>query len=66
MPEALLAGQTNPQVLADLVRGRLRAKGADLEQALVEVFKPHHRFLLTELLALIDTPDEAIARQSRN
>jgi transposase len=35
-----------------------------LEQALVGVFKPHHRFLLTELLAQIDSLEEAITRVS--
>lgn len=44
MLDALLDGQTDPQVLADLARGRLRTKRAELEQALVGVFKPHHRF----------------------
>lgn len=62
MLEALLAGQTDPAVLADLARGRLKAKRAQLEEALVGVLKPHHRFMLTEHLALIDTLDEAIAR----
>lgn len=64
MLEAMLAGQTDPAVLADLARGRLKAKRAELEQALVGVFKPHHRFLLTELLTHIDTLDEAITRVS--
>ena len=62
MLDAMLGGQTDPQVLADLARGRLRTKRADLEQALVGVFKPHHRFLLSELLTQIDTLDEAITR----
>lgn len=62
MLEALLGGQTDPKVLAELARGRMRAKRAELEQALVGVFKPHHRFLLTELLAQADTLDEAITR----
>src|SRR5215467_10131978 len=64
MLEALLGGQTDPKVLAELARGRLRAKRSELEQALVGVFKPHHRFLLTELLAQIDSLDEAISRVS--
>lgn len=62
MLEALLAGQTEPALLADLARGRLKAKRAQLEEALVGILKPHHRFLLTEHLALIDTLDEAISR----
>ena len=64
MLEAMLAGQTDPKVLAELARGRLRAKRTELEQALVGVFKPHHRFLLTELLAQIDSLEEAITRVS--
>ncbi len=62
MLEALLAGQTDPKVLAQLARGRLRSKIPELEQALVGVVKPHHRFLLTELFTQIDTLDEAITR----
>jgi transposase len=62
--EALLAGQTDPKALAELARGRLRAKRPELEQALVGVFKPHHRFLLTELLTQIDSLEEAITRVS--
>jgi transposase len=65
MLEALLAGQTDPVQLADLAKGRLKAKRAQLEEALVGVLKPHHRFLLAEHLSLIDTLDEAIARVSQ-
>jgi transposase len=62
--EALLAGQTDPVKLADLARGRLKAKRAQLEEALVGTIKPHHRFLLSEQLVLIETLDEAIERIS--
>ena len=65
MLEALLAGETDPAVLADLARGRLKAKRAQLEEALVGTLKPHHHFLLTEQLVLIDTLDEAIRRVSQ-
>jgi transposase len=64
MLEALLAGQTDPAVLANLARGRMKAKRAQLEEALVGTIKPHHRFLLSEQLVLIDTLDEAIERVS--
>lgn len=64
MLEAMLGGQTDPKVLAELARGRMRAKRAELEQALVGVFKPHHHFLLTELLMQIDSLDQAIIRVS--
>ena len=58
----LLAGETNPAVLADLARGRLKAKRAELEAALVGTIKPHHRFMLTEQLDHIDRLDKAIKR----
>jgi len=63
--EALLAGQTNPAVLADLARGRMKAKRVQLEEALLGTVKPHHRFMLSEQLVLIDTLDEAIERVSQ-
>jgi transposase len=65
MLEALLDGQTDPVILADLARGRLKAKRAQLQEALVGTLKPHHRFMLTEHLALIDTLDEAITRATK-
>jgi transposase len=60
--DALLAGQTDPTLLADLARGRLKAKRTQLEQALVGTIKPHHRFILTEYLVHIDELDDAIVR----
>jgi transposase len=65
MLEALLAGETDPGKLADLARGRLKAKRGQLEEALVGTVKPHHRFLLAEPLVLIDTLEEAIERVSQ-
>src|SRR5215211_4503112 len=50
MLDALLAGETDPARLADLAQGKLRAKLPQLEQALTGRVKPHHAFLLTELL----------------
>ena len=63
--DALLAGQTDPVVLAELARGRMKSKRAELEQALVGTLKPHHRFMLTEHLLLIDTLEEAISRATQ-
>jgi len=65
MLEALLAGETDPAVLANLAQGRLRAKRQELQAALVGTLKPHHRFLIAEHLAHIDHLDEAIARVSQ-
>ncbi len=62
MLEALIAGDTNPERLADLAKGRLREKREQLIKALEGRVKPHHRFVLTELLCQIDSLDETIAR----
>ena len=59
---ALLAGESDPAVLAELARGPLRKKRPQLEQALRGHLRPHQSFLLTELLAQIDSLDETIAR----
>jgi transposase len=62
MLEALVAGHTDPQALAELAKGRLRSKRDLLAHALDGRVKPHHRFVLTELLCQIDSLDETIAR----
>ncbi len=64
MLTALLAGEVDPAVLAELARGRMRSKRDLLSQALQGHIKPHHCFLLSEQLADIDTLDEAIERMS--
>lgn len=61
MLNALLQGETRPEVLAKLARGKLRKKREDLEQALVGRVDDHHRFLLTSLLTHIDFLDEQVA-----
>jgi transposase len=64
MLEALIAGQRDVGVLAELARGRLRTKREQLKEALEGRFTAHHGFLLTEHLQLIEYLDEAIARVS--
>jgi transposase len=54
MLEALIAGQRDPQVLADLARGRMRAKRPALVEALTGRFDEHHGELAAILLAQID------------
>jgi len=61
MLEALVHGTTDPQVLADLARGRLRKKLPALRQALAGRFRPHHAFLVSQLLAHVDYLEEAIS-----
>ncbi len=58
---ALLQGETNPELLAKLARGKLRKKREDLEQALVGRVDDHHRFLLTSLLTHMDFLDEQVS-----
>jgi transposase len=59
-----LAGEVDSAILAELARGRMRAKGELLAQALQGQLKSHHRILIGEQLADIDTLDEAIERMS--
>jgi transposase len=54
MLKALADGTTDPTVIADLARGRLRGKLPALRQALQGRFRPHHAFLLEQILAKID------------
>jgi transposase len=60
--EAIIAGQTTPEQMAELSKGRLREKRTQLTQALEGRVKAHHRFVLTELLCQIGSLDETIAR----
>jgi transposase len=62
MLAGLVAGAADPAVLAELARGKLRAKIPQLERALVGRFGPHQRFLVAEQLAHVDFLDERIAR----
>jgi len=54
MVEALIAGQRDPRKLADLARGRMKAKRAALIEALTGRFDAHHGELAAILLAQID------------
>lgn len=61
MMAALIGGQTNPKALAQLARGRLRAKLEALEEAFTGHFTDHHAFLLATMLARIDALDADLA-----
>jgi transposase len=61
MLEALLAGQSDVSVLAELAKGRRRTKRAELEQALQGTVAPHHAFMLAQHLVHLDFLDEQIA-----
>jgi transposase len=60
MLDALLHGTSDPQVLAELARGKLRKKLPALRKALLGRFRAHHGFLIGQILAKIDFLDEVI------
>jgi transposase len=64
MLEALIAGETDPEKLADLARKRLRAKIPQLQQALRGRVTDHHRFLLRMHLDHVTHLEELIGRLS--
>lgn len=64
MLEALLEGKTDPEVLADLAKGKLRKKLPELKKALHGRFNTHHRFLLEHILSHLDFLDGAIEKIS--
>jgi transposase len=61
MMAALIAGERNPKVLAQLARSVMRNKITDLEEAFTGRFDEHHRFLLARMLSRIDGIDADIA-----
>ena len=61
MLAALVAGERDPKVLAQLARQRLRAKLSLLEEAFYGRFSDHHAFLLTTMLDRVDQTSAAIA-----
>ena len=65
MLEALIAGQRDPKVLAQLARRRLRVKIAALEEALRGFFTDHHAVILRMMLDNIDRLSEQIAALDR-
>ncbi len=65
MLEALIAGTHDPDVLAELARGRLRAKLPALREALEGHFRTaHHGLMIAQVLAHVDFLDESVATLS--
>src|SRR5688500_9249925 len=62
MLAALVAGERDPVVLAELARGRLRAKIPELREALRGRFRDHHALLVGMCLDHIDQLEAHIAR----
>ncbi len=65
MLEALIGGTTDPDTLAELARGALRKKLPALRQALRGRFRPHHAFIVSQILAHVDYLEEAIEAVSQ-
>lgn len=60
MLEALMSGTTDPLLLAELAKGKLRSKMALLRKALEGRFREHHNFLVSQILSHMDHVDELI------
>jgi transposase len=61
---ALVEGELSPTAMADFARGRMRGKREQLAQALTGQLQSHHRFLIAEQLAHIESLEEGINRLS--
>jgi transposase len=62
MIRALIAGQEDPEELADLARQRLRRKLPELRSALQGRVTEHHRFLLRLLMSHLDALEDLIGQ----
>ncbi|WP_405535161.1 IS110 family transposase [Streptomyces sp. NBC_00075] len=65
MLEALIAGERDPHVLAEMARASMRAKRQILAQALTGQFTDHHAFLARTMLDRIDAVTATEARLSK-
>ena len=59
--EALIAGERDPAVLAQMAKSRMRSKISQLEEALAGTFDDHHALLCRQIIAHIDFCDQTIA-----
>jgi transposase len=59
---AILGGEEDAEVLADLAKGRLRAKLPALEAALAAIPNAHYQWLIGEHLAMLDDLDAVVDR----
>ena len=68
MLDALIGGQRDPKVLAQLARGSMRGKIAVLQEALTGRFDDHHALICQMMLSTIDSltrPDRRTHHQHR-
>jgi len=62
--KAMVQGTTDPEVLAELARGRLRVKIPALKEALVGRFGPHHALIVGTILSKLEFLEEVISHLS--
>ena len=62
MIEALIAGERDPEVLAEMALTRMRPRIPELRRALVGRFNDHHALMLTMHLSHIDHLSDGIDR----
>ena len=60
MIDALISGQRDPAVLAEMAKGRMRSKIPELQDALAGRFNEHHALLCRAMLARVDQADATI------
>jgi hypothetical protein len=61
MLRALIEGKASPQEMAELAKGRMRAKIPELEPALEGKLEEHHRFLLRLQLQRLEAAEKDLA-----
>ena len=64
MLEAILGGEKDPEVLAEMARGRMKEKQGLLRRALEGKVEQHHRLILSQLLVDIAGYDEQVQEAS--
>ena len=62
---AIVDGNSSPELMAKLAQGTLRQKQDLLVEALEGRVRPHHKFILAQLLGIIDGIDETISQFDR-
>jgi transposase len=60
MLAAMIDGETDPRVLAEMAKGKMRAKIPDLTEALTGHFDPHHAQLARSILHRLDLVEVAL------
>lgn len=61
MLKALIAGERNPKILAQMARTRMRTKIPALEEAFTGHFTTHHAWLLGKMMARVEAAETDIA-----